>query len=165
LGRGPSRKTISKNIRSEVKARYDAIKKWYEKNPQVWLGERFASIIANTNLMDIAKLGAVLGMTLIVKKVFDTTQDLNLKMQELVKATPVWVTPFLPLWAGMPFLAGKIGVEVAGEPKPLEFGGEMMEWLISFCFAWLIINNFGQIMETVGDVTIGVKGILTGLLL
>jgi len=159
LGRGPSLKTKKKHIKAEIIARYDAIKKWYKKNPQAWLNERFSSLVSNTSLMDMAKLAAILGMTLIVKNILDSTEELREKLVAIMGQPLTYLRAIGPMMIPVPFAPSLEAAQLEAKIP------EVLDWVIAFCLAWLIVDNFGDIMRTVGDVTVGVKGILTGLLI
>jgi hypothetical protein len=162
LARGKLLRTIKKRIREETLARLEGVRKFYKKHPEQTVFDAIRQLFGNTSFMDVAKLGAVFGMMFIVKKVIDKTEELR----ALIDEYKLWVGPTyafpVALWQ-----AYTTGFKMPTKEEIQKYEGmfpDIIDWVISFCFAWIIINHFGEIMQGVGSIGVGVKGILLGLL-
>jgi hypothetical protein len=162
LARGKLLRTIKKKIREETLSRLEGVRKFYKKHPEQTVFDAIRQLFGNTSFMDVAKLGAVFGMTFIVKKVIDKTEELRMLIDEY----KLWVGPTY----AFPFALIQgytTGFRVPTKEEIQKYEGmfpDIIDWVIAFCFAWIIINHFGEIMQGVGSIGVGVKGILMGLL-
>lgn len=172
LGRGPSLKTELKKLKKRLETEFKTKVGLYKKHPEVWIGDRIADIAKQTGVKDVAKIIAIVGMTILVKKTIDTSEELRghmILVKQIVKAAPFGSVleyfPFLQL------ITPISTVVTAGIPKPEEmpkYEGmfpDWMDWLISFTLAYIIVEHFGSIMHATGNILSSVKGLVTGLLL
>jgi hypothetical protein len=152
-------KRLQKKIETELKTKWKLAKK---KPLWVSLRKHIGMILDNAKPHEIAKLVAILGMTIIVKQVIDSSETLMGEL-DLIKRGKA-MAPGLP---GFGFgLALSLGYKIHGVPTP-EYEGlfpDWMDWLISFTLAYIIVENFGEIMHAAGNVTSSIKTILLGLM-
>jgi len=173
MARGKLLRTIKKRIKAEVEARLEGIRKFYKKHPEQWFSDRIAQLFGSTSVNDVMEIIAVFGTTFIVKRIIDTHEEIQAKVQMIKKVTEKagvsWVS-YLPI------LGSYIYAPALVIPKPpkevlakLEISPEGMfpdwlDWLIAFSIAYILVKNFGLILQTVGDVTAGSIKIIKGIL-
>jgi len=157
LARGKLLKTIKKRIREETVARLEGIRKFYKKHPEQMFFDGIRQVLTTTDLKTIVDITTAIILTPIVKYIIDTTEELATIWKQYVYAIPP---------SGLLFLA-PVSMYLASKKRveKVEFGPEWFEWLGAFALSWIIVKHFGAILQTVGDITVGIKGILTGLLL
>lgn len=160
MGRGRLLRTILREQRKRIENAFKTRLKLYKKHPQVWIGERLADIAKKTGVTDVAKIVALVGMTILIKKIIDTTEELKVAIQQPFfvvggkKGTYQWKGPFTYE------LVPKNLIEAFREG----IFPDWIDWLIAFSLAYLIIEHFGDIMQTAGNVTSSLRGLLSGLL-
>jgi len=158
MGRGPSVKTELKKLKKKLETEAKVKWKLVQKKPFfVSMRQRLEKVIDNAKPDEIAKFVAIMGMTIMVKKVIDTTEELREQVKELIIVGP----QFFPAYK----VAQELGL-AAPTPKPAEgFFPEWADWLISFTLAYIIVEHFGQIMQATGNILSSVKTLVTGLLM
>ena len=169
MPRGPLLKTTVKKIKAFTEAKLEAERKFYEKHPEKWFGERIAQLFGNTSLHDVAELGVVLAFTPIVKNTIDMTAELTAQVEELLKVGRIpspagkveFVSPLEFMLQALTFglLGPKRWVtkkekgaferleEIAG---PMFAGPDWQMWIISFAISYMIVHNFSDILRFVG---------------
>lgn len=166
--RRPKVKTEKKRIReltkAEIKARLKAVAEFKKSavGTAQSLREHMGKFIDSAKIGDVTKLVAILGMTVLVKNVIDSTPELVDKAKELV--VPGYALALLFPFTALPFLPA-LGAAAAAPPKEQLEIPEHLEWLISFTLAYIIVTHFGDLVQGMGNVVSGIKGILTSMLL
>lgn len=119
--------------------------------------------------VDMLEATAVLGATYLIKTGIDWAEQFaQAAAQPTGNILDFWLRTFDPLnvfgLQGVGSAAGEatqIGLN-ALKNAPLT---EVIEWVVSFTLAYLIVHNFGAIMEGVGSAAGSVVGLAKGLLL
>jgi len=172
MGRGPSLKTELKKLKKNIETRFKTKLKLYQKYPAVWIGDRLADIAKQTGMKDVTKIIAVVGMTILVKRTIDMSEDLRGKLKE-IKEAPFpftqarFIAQTIPWFKPYERVAEAI---VTGEPPELPeqyegFFPDWMDWIIAFTLAYIIVENFGQIMHSAGNITSSIHSLLSAILL
>jgi len=129
----------------------------YKKYPQVWFGDRIADMAKNIGITDIAKIAAIVGMTIIVKKVIETSEELSEEVQIISRGAPF----------GVMGIVGSFIFEAVSpqfKAQKIEVGPDWLVWVVSFCLAYIIVEHFGSIMHATGNILTSVKGLMSALL-
>jgi len=109
--------------------------------------------------IDPLEIVAVTGMTYLIKNGIEWTE-------EIIKNPAPFFRMIAPL-TGFAFLL------VPDVPEPQQDAiskmmdtpqAEMVQWLLSFVLAYLLVHNFGMIMQAVGSATGNIIGMAKGLL-
>jgi hypothetical protein len=109
---------------------------------------------------------AVLGTTVLVKRAIDLSEDLTARIVSASQNPKAWylafvgMSPLAPLWTSQ-FL-GKEAPEVKQALSSPT--AELVEWLMAFSIAYIIVHNAGSIITALGS---GAKGLgeMVGFLL
>jgi len=132
---------------------------------EVSLREHVGTILDNTALWDIAKFMSWVSMTILVKSVIDTTQELVDHLNTMQNKMPEAYQQF-------PALVKKWEWEKETTKPSLvshiaSFLGSInsFEWFISMVIAYLIIEHFGMVMQGVGNIFASVKSLVTGFII
>lgn len=183
MPRGPLLKTQVKKIKAFTDAKLEAERKFYEKHPEKWFGERIAQLVGNTSLHDVVELGVVVAFTPIVKNTIDASAELVAKVEDILKIGRIpspkgevaFVSPLEFMLQGLTF--GLLGPKRWVTPKekgaferleeiiPMGLGGpEWQMWIISFAISYMIVHHFSDILK-VFSATGETLGKLIGFLL
>jgi len=159
MGRGPSLKTELKKLKKRIETTFKTKLKLYKKHPEVWIGDRLADIAKQTGVKDVAKIIAIVGMTIVVKKTIDTSEELR----DAIK-------PFIVFGQRLPGTKwrwkGPFQYELVGEAEKFEgMFPDWADWLISFSLAYILVEHFGEIMRGAGNITASIHSLLSALLL
>lgn len=164
MPRGKRLKTKIKEARELAKARAIGVAKGEiarlklrVKNVGLLLQEKLAEM----EIDDLAKYTAIIGATIMIKNGIDWTQT---TYEEEAQS---W---FINIFAGglysiMPNLILKAGfTEDDVKPRLEGLAPEMLEWVISFGLAYVIITNFGEIVTAAGTALSSITSIAKLLL-
>jgi len=161
LGRLPkSRKAraIQRDIYARIKAEKIGLHQFYNTKTgrKVWFREKLTQLLdEGIKKIDPMELVAVLGVTVIIKHGVDFTQF-------MVKVGADLIPSILAFTRGITFpLAIQLFAGTADVKELPE--GELLEWLLSFTFAYLVVHNFGFIMATGSNLS-SVVGLAQGFL-
>lgn len=137
-----------------------------EKNLGTWLREFADSLLHKIEVEDFFKYAAIISGAILIKTGIEWTEALTVSTVKLVgglMAAPPLRTAFeqvFPEDIGLKFLRGGFKVEEAGkgltqigvdtEKMMSSFQVEILEWVMSFGLSYLIVNNFGTIVQTTG---------------
>lgn len=144
------------------------------KNAMVWVKQ-----ILEKHIDKVPKLLAILGMTYLVKRAIDTSEELTAKAVKVV--TGGEPSEIMKLFSWLPIFGPAVGVGAAiagffvpswiGEPTakiveeiPSRLDVEGMEWLLAFTMAYMIVEHGGEIALGFGDIAKSLTG-MVGLLL
>lgn len=135
----------------------------YKKNAVIWIKH-----LVEQHLSEIPKGIAILGLTVIIRHIIHTTDELAAKVKAIHEEKPSWYA-FTPTGLHMTIaeaVVAQFGIaETSVSEKKLEgFIPDWTEWLISFALAYIIVEHGGQIALGFGELAGSIKG-LVGLLL
>ena len=126
----------------------------YKKNAVLWMKHLFEKHVAK-----IPKGIAIIGMTYIIKRLIDTTEELKEKALKFqLKYSPLTQIPYLIQLTG-----AVVGVDVPQQiidVTKIKYEGmfpDWADWLIAFTLAYIIVEHGGQIILGLGE---GVKGLI-----
>jgi len=161
MGRGPSLKTELKKQKKKIETEFNTKLKLYKKHPEVWIGDRVKDIAKQTGMTDIAKLGAVVGMTFVMKSIIDTTEDIRESTDMIIRYGPVGGPIFGVLRGIFPDMFPSLGMT----PEQKEgFFPDWMDWIIAFTLAYIVVEHFGAIMQGAGDILSSMTGLARSML-
>jgi len=130
---GTSLKFRAKEIKRLIKAQKDANRKWNEKN---WFYNVKQNLLETLKAVNPLKAAAVVTTTVIIKFGIDWTQYGVAKLLESI-------TRFFPVF-------GLGGIDtpyfVVGQDT------ELLEWVLAFGLAYLIVEHFDAIVVVSGDI-------------
>lgn len=128
-------KTKVKELKALETAKLEAELKWREKHLLQLAKQNIAEKISDPD--EALKFVSIFGVALIIKNGIDWTEKLK-------AGVPQWA------WMASPLLGlfSKVIPEDSADPLS---PSEVSEWLISLAIAYLIVNNFGEIMRGVNS--------------
>jgi len=169
LGHGKTLKTKTKEASALKLAELKAQERWNRsaKGQVAALRSHLGKFIDRIEIGPITKFVAIIGMTIVIKKIVDTTEDLKVQWMHFSKA--VWVDPailtfgllgkpgFLPEPVSQIFRAlateeKKAAGLLVVPPQAEGLFPEWLDWLLCFTFAYVIVENFGEICKLAGNV-------------
>lgn len=183
MPRGRLLKTKVKEVKAFVEAKLEAERKFYEKHPEKWFGERIAQLVGNTSVHDVVELGVVVAFTPIVKNTIDASAELVAQVEAILKIGRIpspkgevaFISPAEFMLQALTF--GLLGPKRWVTPKekgaferleeiiPKGFiGPEWEMWIISFAISFLIVHNFKDILNTVGTMGASLEKLIGFLL-
>jgi len=116
--------------------------------------ETFKTMMKNVNPVDMI---AVAGMTLMVKKAIDSSEDLRGKVKSLIEKGE-W-------WRGF---VGVIGFAIPMKPiEEKKYEGlfpDWMDWIIAFTIAYIIVKHGGALFGMFEKGTMTLTSVITALL-
>jgi hypothetical protein len=132
-----------------------------KKQRTAWMLTQLEKVI---DKIDPMKALAILGTTLIIKQGINWAQYLGQKFAEQGGSPVGMVAAILgDLMPGNPVLEALAGI--TGEKK-VNLGGraEIMEWVISFTVAYILVEHAGELITAGGNILFAAKGLIGGLL-
>jgi len=114
---------------------------------------------------DLPKMGAVIGMTVIIKQIIEASEELmkaTLKMAGGAQFALLF--PFARDMAVQQLTGAFATAEEFGKASDIP-EVEVMQWLVSYTLAYLLVDNFGDIMQATGNALGSIKNMVSGLLL
>lgn len=148
--------------KAEEKGRAQARKESLRKKG---IREYLEELWEKLEVKDATKMVAVLGMTFLVKQSIDTYEDIRKALDNLGFGPRFRLGPVNP-FVRSPLLSalglGPWANQTDGDKEGVF--PEQIDWLISFTLAYIIVHNFGSIMQGVGSMASTVPNLVRGLL-
>lgn len=129
----------------------------YKKNAVLWMKNIF-----ERNMDKIPKMVAMIGLTLIIKRLIDTSEELRGRL-DLLRLPFERIGPQNPFTKIFP-QPFTIYLTDERRKKYEGFFPDWMDWLISFTLAYIIIEHGGQIALGLGKAVSSLGGIVGFLL-
>jgi len=151
-----------KRLKKNIEAKFKTKLKLYKKHPEVWIGDRLADMAKQTGVTDVAKIIAIVGMTIIVKNTINQYEDLREGIKPLVVIGAAGKPPKGQKWRWK----GPFQYELVGEAVKFEgMFPDWADWLVAFALAYVLVEHFGSIMRGAGNITASIYSLLSALIL
>lgn len=135
-----------------------------KKQMKAWIIEQLEKLIAR---IDPLELTAVMGATVIIKTGIDWSEEILKQFEATSKET--WWKLVFPVETIMGMGYDALFQQLTGKPREQmrkEMEGqvytEVMEWIVSFCIAYVVIHNFGALIDA-GTSLLGSAKMLLGM--
>ena len=150
-----------------MKSELQAQKEWNRKQPLFDKIKRFLG----EHIKEIPEWVAIAGMTILVKQVIEASEPLQAKAAEgavKLAGASADITKLAFEFQAIPSLVSSLGITVT-ETSELQKAilealdspqAEMLQWLLAFTIAYILVKHMGQIIGLLGDVVGGLTKIV-----